>query len=77
MSRRRAWWLAIRPRTLPAAVGPVLVGLGVALGEGVFVLGRHGLDDVLHIRDHTPAGLRCRTAVQMKNGLDFSGVDLS
>ena len=26
VSRRRAWWLAIRPRTLPAAVGPVLAG---------------------------------------------------
>jgi 1,4-dihydroxy-2-naphthoate octaprenyltransferase len=37
VSRPRAWWLAIRPRTLPAAVGPVLVGLGVAIGEGVFV----------------------------------------
>lgn len=31
-----AWRLAIRLPTLPAAVGPVLVGLGVALGEGVF-----------------------------------------
>ena len=39
LGRRRAWWLAIRPRTLPAAVGPVLVGLGVAIGEGVFVAG--------------------------------------
>ena len=39
MSRRRAWWLAIRPRTLPAAFGPVLVGLGVAVAEGVFVPG--------------------------------------
>jgi len=28
--RARAWLLAIRPATLPAAVGPVLVGLGVA-----------------------------------------------
>ena len=39
LGRYRAWWLAIRPRTLPAAVGPVLVGLGVAIGEGVFVAG--------------------------------------
>jgi 1,4-dihydroxy-2-naphthoate polyprenyltransferase len=31
----RTWWLAIRPNTLPAAVGPVLVGLGAALGTGV------------------------------------------
>jgi 1,4-dihydroxy-2-naphthoate polyprenyltransferase len=29
-SRATAWLLAIRPPTLPAAVGPVLVGLGVA-----------------------------------------------
>lgn len=36
VSRRRAWWLAIRPRTLPAAVGPVLVGTGLAIGDGVF-----------------------------------------
>ncbi|MBF6606120.1 MAG: 1,4-dihydroxy-2-naphthoate polyprenyltransferase [Chloroflexi bacterium] len=35
-SRRRAWLLAIRLPTLPAAVGPVLVGLAVALGEGAF-----------------------------------------
>jgi 1,4-dihydroxy-2-naphthoate octaprenyltransferase len=39
LSHRQAWWLAIRPRTLPAAIGPVLVGLGVAIGAGVFVLG--------------------------------------
>lgn len=36
MSRRRAWLLAIRPPTLPAAVGPVLVGLAVGLAEGAF-----------------------------------------
>ena len=35
-SRTRAWRLAARPATLPAALAPVLVGLGVALGEGVF-----------------------------------------
>lgn len=35
-SRTRAWLLASRPRTLPAAIGPVLVGLGVAIGRGVF-----------------------------------------
>ncbi len=35
-SRLLAWWVAIRPATLPAAVGPVLVGLGVALGMGAF-----------------------------------------
>ena len=32
----RAWLMAIRPATLPAAVGPVLVGLGVAIGLGFF-----------------------------------------
>lgn len=31
-----AWRLAIRPKTLPAAIAPVLVGLGLALGEPVF-----------------------------------------
>lgn len=36
LTRRQAWWLAIRPRTLPAAVGPVLVGAGLAIGDGVF-----------------------------------------
>jgi 1,4-dihydroxy-2-naphthoate octaprenyltransferase len=30
----RVWLLAIRPATLPAAVAPVLVGLGAALGAG-------------------------------------------
>ena len=30
----RIWLLAIRPATLPAAVAPVLVGLGAALGVG-------------------------------------------
>jgi len=35
-SRARAWLLASRPATLPAAVGPVLVGLGVAVGLGAF-----------------------------------------
>ncbi len=36
LTRSQAWWLAIRPRTLPAAVGPVLVGVGLAIGDGVF-----------------------------------------
>ncbi|MEI2689694.1 MAG: 1,4-dihydroxy-2-naphthoate polyprenyltransferase [Anaerolineae bacterium] len=36
LTRSQAWWLAIRPRTLPAAVGPVLVGVGLAVGDGVF-----------------------------------------
>jgi 1,4-dihydroxy-2-naphthoate octaprenyltransferase len=39
VSRAQAWRLAIRPATLPAAVGPVLVGLGAAIGDGVFVPG--------------------------------------
>jgi 1,4-dihydroxy-2-naphthoate octaprenyltransferase len=30
----RTWWLAIRPNTLPAAVAPVLVGLGASIGVG-------------------------------------------
>ena len=36
--RLHAWWVAVRPATLPAAVGPVLVGLGVAVGMGVFAI---------------------------------------
>ncbi|MFZ2487619.1 MAG: 1,4-dihydroxy-2-naphthoate polyprenyltransferase [Anaerolineae bacterium] len=38
LTRGQAWWLAIRPRTLPAAVGPVLVGTGLAIGDGSFKL---------------------------------------
>jgi len=37
-SRLGAWLVAVRPATLPAAVGPVLVGLGVAIGLGVLEL---------------------------------------
>ena len=33
-SAARVWLMAIRPATLPAAVGPVLVGLGAAFGAG-------------------------------------------
>lgn len=36
MSIYKIWYLAIRPKTLPAATGPVIVGIGLALGDGVF-----------------------------------------
>ncbi len=36
MTRFQAWKTAARPHTLPAAVVPVLVGSGLAYGEGVF-----------------------------------------
>ncbi|NNC40827.1 MAG: 1,4-dihydroxy-2-naphthoate polyprenyltransferase [Acidimicrobiia bacterium] len=36
MDTRRAWWQAARPHTLPAAATPVLVGAGLATGDGVF-----------------------------------------
>lgn len=32
----QAWKIAARPHTLPAAVAPVLVGAGLAVGDGVF-----------------------------------------
>ena len=38
VSRWQAWQLAIRPKTLPAAVGPVVVGIGLAVGDGRFDL---------------------------------------
>lgn len=31
----QAWWLAARPRTLPAALAPLLLGNGLALGQGM------------------------------------------
>jgi 1,4-dihydroxy-2-naphthoate octaprenyltransferase len=30
------WWLAARPKTLPAAVAPVLIGTSIALADGAF-----------------------------------------
>ena len=30
------WILAIRPKTLPAARAPVVIGTGMAFGDGVF-----------------------------------------
>lgn len=39
-SKRRAWLLAIRPPTLPAAVAPVLAGTGIAAVDGGFEVGR-------------------------------------
>jgi len=36
VSRRTAWLMAARPQTLPAGAAPVVVGTGLALGEGVF-----------------------------------------
>jgi 1,4-dihydroxy-2-naphthoate octaprenyltransferase len=39
----RTWIVGARPRTLPAAVVPVVVGSGVAVGYGEFLLGRAAL----------------------------------
>lgn len=36
VTRRRAWVIAARPQTLPAAAAPVVVGVGLALADGVF-----------------------------------------
>ncbi len=37
MTQSRAWLLAARPKTLPAAIAPVIVGTAVAIAEGGFV----------------------------------------
>ena len=39
MSPLQAWWLAIRPKTLPAATAPVLVGAAHAFRESAFQAG--------------------------------------
>lgn len=36
ITRRQAWVLAARPRTLPASVAPVVVGVALAIRAGVF-----------------------------------------
>ncbi len=36
VSMTKAWVMAARPQTLPAAAAPVLVGVGLAWGNGVF-----------------------------------------
>ena len=39
----RLWWVGARPRTLPAAVAPVVVGSAVAIGRGGAATGLDGL----------------------------------
>ncbi len=36
VSRTKAWVMAARPQTLPAAAAPIIVGVGLAVHEGVF-----------------------------------------
>jgi len=38
LSQTRAWVLAARPQTLPAAAAPVVVGAGLAWHDGIFAL---------------------------------------
>jgi 1,4-dihydroxy-2-naphthoate octaprenyltransferase len=38
VSRARAWVMAARPQTLPAAAAPVVVGTGLAVHDGVFAV---------------------------------------
>ena len=37
-TRRQAWVMAARPQTLPAGAAPVVIGVGLALADGVFAL---------------------------------------
>ncbi|OIB57964.1 1,4-dihydroxy-2-naphthoate polyprenyltransferase [Natrialba sp. SSL1] len=39
MSRTKAWLLAARPQTLPAAAAPIIVAVGLAVHDGVFAPG--------------------------------------
>lgn len=39
LSKFRIWLLAIRPKTLPAAVSPVVIGTAMAMRDEVFLLG--------------------------------------
>jgi 1,4-dihydroxy-2-naphthoate octaprenyltransferase len=39
LSKVQIWLLAARPRTLPAAASPVIVGIALALADGLFRLG--------------------------------------
>ena len=36
VSRREAWVMAARPQTLPAGAAPVVIGVGLAVADGVF-----------------------------------------
>ena len=43
MATAAEWWHGARPRTLPAAIAPVLVGTGIAMGSGAANWTRAGL----------------------------------
>lgn len=39
LSKARIWYIAIRPKTLPASLAPILIGLAFAYSDNVFKIG--------------------------------------
>jgi 1,4-dihydroxy-2-naphthoate octaprenyltransferase len=71
LTRFQAWKTAARIHTLPAAVVPVLVGGGLALGEGVFRLDAFSLALVAAVAIQIAANF-ANDASDAKRGVDTS-----